>query len=227
MYAHSNELEEIGVISLSGVNVESDPQKEMLLGVRDKPNFDVGDRWTDLLVHRNPSRLPFSQRPTRTQLQLRIRKSCSNGRSSWILHVCQPSKASLSSCLFIPVFLQVFVIFLSIHTYLSIYERYGCFCCSLRCPRCFLFCTDPFPRFIARNTSKEHIAYVLIGDSSRIPSNCIPRWWWLGKFMAWWAGVKGTTRSECSAAGVEKRKVDDNLEWVREDQSRRVRRCIA
>jgi hypothetical protein len=33
MYAHSNELEEVGVISLAGVNVESDPHKESLLGV--------------------------------------------------------------------------------------------------------------------------------------------------------------------------------------------------
>lgn len=33
MYTHSNELEEVGVISLDGVNVESDPQKELLLGV--------------------------------------------------------------------------------------------------------------------------------------------------------------------------------------------------
>lgn len=33
MYARSNELEEVGVISLDGVNVESDPQKELLLGV--------------------------------------------------------------------------------------------------------------------------------------------------------------------------------------------------
>lgn len=33
MYAHSNELEECGVISLTGVNVESDPAKEALLGV--------------------------------------------------------------------------------------------------------------------------------------------------------------------------------------------------
>ncbi|XP_006459796.1 hypothetical protein AGABI2DRAFT_202190 [Agaricus bisporus var. bisporus H97] len=32
MYAHSNELEELGIISLSGVNVESDPRKESLLG---------------------------------------------------------------------------------------------------------------------------------------------------------------------------------------------------
>jgi kinesin family member 1 len=32
MYAHSNELEEVGIVSLTGVNVESDPHKESLLG---------------------------------------------------------------------------------------------------------------------------------------------------------------------------------------------------
>ncbi|KIM45780.1 hypothetical protein M413DRAFT_440818 [Hebeloma cylindrosporum] len=32
VFAHSNELEETGIISLSGVNVESDPHKESLLG---------------------------------------------------------------------------------------------------------------------------------------------------------------------------------------------------
>ncbi|KAF7301241.1 Kinesin-like protein [Mycena indigotica] len=32
IYSHSNELEEVGVVSLDGVNVESDPQKEVLLG---------------------------------------------------------------------------------------------------------------------------------------------------------------------------------------------------
>ncbi|KAJ7087310.1 kinesin-like protein [Mycena belliarum] len=32
VYSHSNELEEVGVVSLDGVNVESDPHKEMLLG---------------------------------------------------------------------------------------------------------------------------------------------------------------------------------------------------
>ncbi|KAF8075903.1 kinesin-like protein [Lyophyllum atratum] len=32
IYAHSNELEEMGIVSLSGVNVESDPHKESLLG---------------------------------------------------------------------------------------------------------------------------------------------------------------------------------------------------
>jgi kinesin family protein 1 len=34
IYSHSNELDEIGVVSLDGVNVDSDPQKELLLGQR-------------------------------------------------------------------------------------------------------------------------------------------------------------------------------------------------
>lgn len=34
MFAHSNEVEEIGVISLAGVNVENNPEMEALLGVR-------------------------------------------------------------------------------------------------------------------------------------------------------------------------------------------------
>lgn len=34
IYQHSNELEELGIVSLDAVNVESDPQKEILLGVR-------------------------------------------------------------------------------------------------------------------------------------------------------------------------------------------------
>jgi len=33
MYAHSNELEEKGVINLNAVNVESNPEMEILLGV--------------------------------------------------------------------------------------------------------------------------------------------------------------------------------------------------
>jgi hypothetical protein len=36
MYAHSNELEENGVINLNAVKVESNPDMEMLLGVRDR-----------------------------------------------------------------------------------------------------------------------------------------------------------------------------------------------
>lgn len=34
MYAHSNELEEKGIVNLNAVNVESNPDMEMLLGVR-------------------------------------------------------------------------------------------------------------------------------------------------------------------------------------------------
>ena len=33
LYAHSNEIEEVGIITLSGVNVESDPNKTALIGV--------------------------------------------------------------------------------------------------------------------------------------------------------------------------------------------------
>ena len=39
MYAHSNEIEEIGIISLTGVNVESNPEMEALLGVRSVSSF--------------------------------------------------------------------------------------------------------------------------------------------------------------------------------------------
>ena len=40
MYKHSNEQEEIGIISLDGVNVESNPDTEALLGVS-IPNRNV------------------------------------------------------------------------------------------------------------------------------------------------------------------------------------------
>ena len=42
MYAHSNEIEEIGVISLTGVNIESNPEMEALLGVRLKSSLPQG-----------------------------------------------------------------------------------------------------------------------------------------------------------------------------------------
>ena len=34
MYKHSNEVEEVAVVNLNGVNIESNPDMEMLLGVR-------------------------------------------------------------------------------------------------------------------------------------------------------------------------------------------------
>ena len=46
MYAHSNEVEEIGVISLTGVNIESNPEMEALLGVRLKSGLPAGTALT-------------------------------------------------------------------------------------------------------------------------------------------------------------------------------------
>ncbi|KAF8628160.1 hypothetical protein AX17_006030 [Amanita inopinata Kibby_2008] len=71
IYAHSNETEELGVVSLTGVNVESDPQKESLLGkpfsftlftsanshALAAPNFKELQSWTLKL---DPTRLPLS-----------------------------------------------------------------------------------------------------------------------------------------------------------------------
>ena len=33
MYKHSNEIEEVGVVNLNGVNIECNPEMEALLGV--------------------------------------------------------------------------------------------------------------------------------------------------------------------------------------------------
>ncbi|KAJ6612156.1 kinesin-like protein [Mycena sp. CBHHK59/15] len=69
IYSHSNELEEIGIVSLEGVNVESDPHKEMLLGkpfsftlftssnshALAAPNFKELQSWSTKL---DPTRLP-------------------------------------------------------------------------------------------------------------------------------------------------------------------------
>ena len=44
MYAHSNELEEKGVVNLNAVNVESNPDMEMLLGVS-RRFFDRSPRY--------------------------------------------------------------------------------------------------------------------------------------------------------------------------------------
>ena len=37
MYAHSNEVEELAVVNLKGVNIERNPEMEALLGVRSFP----------------------------------------------------------------------------------------------------------------------------------------------------------------------------------------------
>ena len=83
MYAHSNEVEEIGVISLTGVNVESNPEMETLLGVR-VPHF-LSNTDTDWTMHsRKSSRLPSSPLRIRMRLLLLARRSSKHGLRSWI-----------------------------------------------------------------------------------------------------------------------------------------------
>ena len=47
MYAHSNEIEEVAVVNLVGVNIESNPDMEMLLGVRP---FSITTRTASVLT---------------------------------------------------------------------------------------------------------------------------------------------------------------------------------
>ena len=69
IYAHSNELEETGIVSLTGVNVESDPHKESLLGVR---SFVVHTIKLNNSVLRNHSRSLFSLHPIRMHWQPQV-----------------------------------------------------------------------------------------------------------------------------------------------------------
>lgn len=39
MYAHSNEIDELAVVNLNGVNLERNIETESLLGVRHSPNI--------------------------------------------------------------------------------------------------------------------------------------------------------------------------------------------
>lgn len=79
MYLHSNELEELGVISLDGVNVESDPQKEILLGVRGSL-LRILTRV--LSLHSNASHLLCSPPPIRMPSPPPISKSCNPGHQN-------------------------------------------------------------------------------------------------------------------------------------------------
>lgn len=89
MFAHSSEVEEVGVVNLVGVNVESDSRKEILLGVslflkshsqsivrmHIAPltrKFALTFNFTHLLpiVFRNPFLSHFLRLPTRMRLRL-------------------------------------------------------------------------------------------------------------------------------------------------------------
>ncbi len=80
MYSRSNELEEVGVVSLTGTNVESDPQKEMLLGVRVFficPSIYLSP---DVCLNRNRSRSRSSQRRILMRWPHPARRSCNRGQ---------------------------------------------------------------------------------------------------------------------------------------------------
>jgi hypothetical protein len=171
--------------------VESDPQKEMLLGVR--VQFNLTSMWvTDgltcwytetFLVHSFHS-VQFvrtrSSKPERTATM-----DAQAGSYTFANHLITQAHrhSSLSMCFLFPSFWRFFVDFTFytyIHPYLSIYERCLFVCCSLRCPRCFLFSvpTNPFPSFYRTQQRVEqsilshtYYKYSSIGDPSRIPSN--------------------------------------------------------
>ena len=86
MYARSNELEEVGVVSLAGTNVESDPQKEMLLGVSTK-RF-VRCHGLIRLMRRNLSLSRSLLRRTLTHLRLPTLRSSNLGYRNWIPLAC-------------------------------------------------------------------------------------------------------------------------------------------
>ena len=95
MYARSNELEERGVINLNAVNVESNPDMEMLLGVSRR--FFIALPRSGMLIgaNRKSSRLPFSPPPTRTLSRRLARKSFNRGPANSIPRACWPSKSSI------------------------------------------------------------------------------------------------------------------------------------
>jgi hypothetical protein len=94
VYKHSNEVEEITVISLDGVNVESNSDMESLLGVRtDRLLFFA---YVMLTYRRNG--LPSHSLPpqTRTHWRRRASRNYMHGPLSLILHVYHPNISPLS-----------------------------------------------------------------------------------------------------------------------------------
>ena len=83
MYAHSNEIEEIGVISLTGVNVESNPEMEALLGVCLSPHA-LRFNLTRRVQSRKSSPSRSSPLRIRTRSLRQARRSFRHGLRSWI-----------------------------------------------------------------------------------------------------------------------------------------------
>ena len=89
MYARSNELEEKGVINLNAVNVESNPDMEMLLGVSRRFWNRFGG--VNFFANRKSSRSRSSPPPTRTLLLRLALRSSNRGLASSIPRVYWPS----------------------------------------------------------------------------------------------------------------------------------------
>lgn len=77
IYAHSNELEEVGIISLTGVKVEHNPDMEMLFGVSSR----IFSCTTVLKAHplRNDSRSHSLPLQIRTHSQHQMKKNSRTG----------------------------------------------------------------------------------------------------------------------------------------------------
>ena len=84
VYKHSNEIEEVTVIGLDGVNVESNPEMESLLGVGTAYPF----AYLILTYPKRDRSHSHSLLPrTHTHLRRLISGSCGHGQPNWIPHV--------------------------------------------------------------------------------------------------------------------------------------------
>ena len=90
VYKHSSEIEEVTVIGLDGVNIESNPEMELLLGVS-RGNVALPFAAYTILTYlkRNRSRSRSLPPQTHTHLRRPISGSCVHGQLNWIPHVCR------------------------------------------------------------------------------------------------------------------------------------------
>lgn len=80
MYAHSDEVEELAVVNLKGVNLEKQEQMEQLLGVRCDTLYAHGVALTPVL--RNALHSHYSRLLTPMFCQRRMQRSCRFGLAS-------------------------------------------------------------------------------------------------------------------------------------------------
>lgn len=93
IYSHTNELEEVGVISLRGVKVEQSSEMEPLLGVS---HMLYGSSSLLLIYYRNYICSPYLLPQIHTFLLLLTKRSCTFGSPSWTLPVPRSNGQILS-----------------------------------------------------------------------------------------------------------------------------------